>query len=188
MKMRISLLFLTGGFIFISIAGFQIYNSSQVQTKTLSTAIKEVREKEKILLDEQAVTIRNGEVIGILQLPSLREELPIVKGVTEEALEKGVGYYEGTALPNQHDQIVLSGHRDTVFKRLGELKVGDELVVEMAYGTFSYIIEEAFIVDADDRTVIRPTAPIETLTLTTCYPFQIVGNAPRRYIINAIRK
>ncbi|WP_442599673.1 class D sortase [Neobacillus sp. D3-1R] len=188
MKMRISLLFLAGGFFFITLAGYQIVKSSFVQTKTLSTAIKEVRERETALLDDQAETVKNGEVLGVLELPTLNEKLPIVKGVTEEALEKGVGYYEGTALPNQHDQIVLSGHRDTVFKRLGKLKIGDELVVEMPYGSFTYIIEETFIVEANDRTVIHSTAPVEKLTLTTCYPFHYVGNAPQRYIINAKRK
>ncbi|HYK73913.1 MAG TPA: class D sortase [Pseudoneobacillus sp.] len=188
MKMRMSHLFLVVGIFLISLAGYRIYMSSQVQTKTLSTAIEEIREKQTLLLDDQTVTVKNGEVLGILQLPSLNEELPIVKGVSEDSLEKGVGHYDGTALPNEHDQVVLSGHRDTVFKRLGELKVGDELVVEMPNGSFSYVIEETFIVDANDLTVIRPTAPIEKLTLTTCYPFNYIGNAPKRYIINAVRK
>ncbi|MFD2443732.1 class D sortase [Bacillus sp. CGMCC 1.16607] len=188
MKMKISLLFLAGGLFFISVAGIQQYKSSNIQTATLEKAKEVVKVKEAQILDGSAVTIKNEEVLGLLRLPTIKEELPIVKGVTEDALEKGVGHYDGTALPNQNDQIVLSGHRDTVFRRLGELKVGDELIVDMTYGSYSYIIDETFIVDADDRTVIRPTAPLEKLTLTTCYPFHFVGNAPQRYIINAIRK
>lgn len=189
MKMKISLLFLAGGFFLSSLAVIQIYDSSEARKKAMKSAVEVVNGKVNTqLLDETPVTIKNGEVIGILQLPSIKEKLPIVKGVTEDALAKGVGYYEGTALPDQKDQIVLSGHRDTVFKRLGELQLGDELVVEMPYGTFIYTIEETFIVEADDRTVIRPTSPIEKLTLTTCYPFHFVGDAPQRYIVNAIRK
>jgi sortase A len=188
MKIKISLLFLAGGFFYITLAGLQMYKSSSSQEITLKKAMEVVKTADTPLLDETAATSINAEILGILRFPTLNEKLPIVKGVSEDVLEKGVGYYEGTALPNQKDQIVLSGHRDTVFKRLGELQVGDEIIVEMSYGIFTYIIEETFIVEADDRTVILPTAPIEKLTLTTCYPFTFVGNAPQRYIVNAIRK
>ncbi|GAE95081.1 hypothetical protein JCM21714_4290 [Gracilibacillus boraciitolerans JCM 21714] len=41
------------------------------------------------------------------------------------------------------------------------------------------------IVDADDTTIIKSTAPDEELVITTCYPFSYVGNAPERYIIYA---
>src|SRR5690606_3224100 len=108
-----------------------------------------------------------------------------VEGVDEEELEKGVGHYKGTAFPSQDGQIVLSGHRDTVFRRLGELQIGDELVVQMPYGEFTYVIEDTDIVDADDRTVINPNIDEELLTVTTCYPFTYVGSAPDRYIIYA---
>jgi sortase A len=188
MQMKISLLLLTGGLFFISLAGYEFIQTTKSQTVALESAKKLVRMKDTSIMDEELKVIRNEELVGILRLPTLEEELPIIRGVSEEDLEKGVGYYEGTALPNEGDQIVLSGHRDTVFKQLGNLKIGDELVVEMPYGEFTYIIEETFIVEADDRTVIRSTAPIEKLTLTTCYPFQFVGNAPQRYIVNAIRK
>jgi sortase (surface protein transpeptidase) len=39
-------------------------------------------------------------------------------------------------------------------------------------------------VDADDRTVIVPTETA-ILTLSTCYPFRFIGNAPRRFIVTA---
>lgn len=188
MKIKISLLFLAGGFFFIILYGIQLYKSNSKQSEAMTTALEVVREKETQMLDKDSATAENGEILGILQLPSLGSELPIVKGVSDDALERGVGYYEGTALPDENDQIVLSGHRDTVFKRLGELQIGDEVIVEMPYGEFTYIIQETFVVGADDRTVIRPTAPIEKLTITTCYPFNFIGNAPQRYIVNAIRK
>jgi sortase A len=188
MQRKISLLLLTGGFFFISLAGYEFFKTTSGQNKALESAQKLVRLEEAPLMNDASLSVTNDKVMGILSIPTLKEELPIIRGVSEEDLEKGVGYYEGTALPNEGDQIVLSGHRDTVFKRLGELELGDELVVEMPNGTFTYVIEETFVVEADDRTVIRSTAPIEKLTLTTCYPFHFIGDAPQRYIINAIRK
>ncbi len=68
---------------------------------------------------------------------------------------------------------------------MGELKLGDILTVQLPYGEFSYEIVETKIVDANDRSIIVPTSPDEVLTVTTCYPFSYIGNAPDRYIINA---
>ena len=187
MKRKISLLFLAGGFFFITVAGIQIYSSKKIQSETLEKATQLLKAEQPVSF-EKVPPSQNEDVIGILNLQPLAEKFPIVAGTTDEDLEKGVGHYDGTALPDEKDQIVLSGHRDTVFKRLGELKLGDELTVEMPYGTFTYVIEKTFIVEADDRTVIRSTAPNEVLTLTTCYPFNFVGDAPQRYIVNAKRK
>ncbi|PFW66007.1 class D sortase, partial [Bacillus pseudomycoides] len=48
----------------------------------------------------------------------------------------------------------------------------------------TYEIQKTWITHADDRTVIiKKEEPI--LTLTTCYPFDYIGDAPDRYIIEA---
>jgi sortase A len=129
--------------------------------------------------------LKKGDSIGILYIPRLDREIPIIEGTHEDELAKGVGHFSSTALPGQNDQILLSGHRDTVFRQFGELEHGDEIHVKMKNGTFVYTIYETDIVDADDRTVIRSTAPDEILTLSTCYPFSYIGSAPDRYIIYA---
>ncbi|CAM3951096.1 class D sortase [Mesobacillus zeae] len=131
---------------------------------------------------------QQGDVVGILEIPRLKAELPIIEGTDEDDLAKGVGHYKDTALPEGKDQILLSGHRDTVFRRLGELKKGDILRIRMPYGDFDYSISDSEIVEADDRSIIKPTAPDEILTLSTCYPFSFVGDAPQRYILTAFRK
>lgn len=129
-----------------------------------------------------------GDIIGLLVIPSLNKELAILEGVDEDDLEKGVGHIASTAMPGENDQIVLSGHRDTVFRKLGSLQIGDELQVLMIDESFTYEIKKTYIVDNGASGVIRSTAPVEQLTLTTCYPFSFIGNAPQRYIIEAERK
>ncbi|MGP4066606.1 class D sortase [Oceanobacillus sp. M65] len=127
-----------------------------------------------------------GEEIGLLLISKIDATLPIVEGVSEDELKKGVGHYDGTAFPSEPGQIVLSGHRDTVFRRMGELEIGDELLVRMPYGDFTYVMEKTEIVSADDLTVIRPhDYDEEMLTITTCYPFRYIGSAPDRYIVYA---
>ncbi|MFJ7993930.1 processed acidic surface protein [Peribacillus frigoritolerans] len=106
-------------------------------------------------------------------------------GLTDEdELEKGVGHYAGSVLPGEKDNSVLSGHRDTIFRDLGEVGEGDLLIAKTEAGTFTYKVRKVRIVDAEDRTVIVPK-PKATLTVTTCYPFSYIGSAPERYVLVA---
>ena len=123
-------------------------------------------------------------VIGLLQIPTLDETYPIIEGTEEQMLARGVGHYPTTALPGDNEEILLSGHRGTVFQRLGELQPGDRFIIEMGYGRYEYAMHRATIVAADDTTIIAPQGE-EVLTLSTCYPFGYIGSAPDRYIIYA---
>ena len=125
-----------------------------------------------------------GDVIGTISLPSLKEKLPIVEGTDDAELKRGVGHYVRSVLPGIKDNSVLAGHRDSVFSNLGKLALGDPIVVRTTAGEFTYMVTKFRIVMADDRTVIVPT-PSAVLTLSTCYPFRFIGNAPKRYIVTA---
>ena len=125
-----------------------------------------------------------GDSIGTLLIPALDQKLPIVEGTGTDDLKRGVGHFIKSALPGEPDNCVLSGHRDTVFARLGELKKGDRVTVQTAAGSYTYRIKRVRIVGKNDRTVIVH-ADRAILTLTTCYPFSFVGSAPDRYILSA---
>ncbi|ANY76584.1 class D sortase [Paenibacillus ihbetae] len=125
-----------------------------------------------------------NDVIGMLEVPKLEAELPIIEGTDEEMLERGVGHYSSTAFPLDDEQILLSGHRDTVFRNFDKLEVGDRFVVKLPYGTFEYEIRSTDIVDKDDTSVIRSMGS-EVLVVSTCYPFRYLGNAPERFIFYA---
>ncbi|MFC7443213.1 class D sortase [Laceyella putida] len=132
----------------------------------------------------QAERPKAGEHFADLLIPRLRASMPIIEGTHEDELASGVGHYAGSVLPGEPDNAVLSGHRDTVFRKIGQLKKGDELLVRTKQGTFVYVITKLWITKPDDRTVIvSHKKPV--LTLTTCYPFTFVGPAPERYIIQS---
>ena len=137
--------------------------------------------KKEAIYSEQP---EQGDNIGKLIIPKLEATLPIIHGTDEEELEKGVGHFAESVLPGMDDNSVLSGHRDTVFRRLGEVGKGDLLIVETVAGRFTYKVRKVRIVDEDNRTVIVPK-PKATLTVSTCYPFDFVGYAPERYILVA---
>ncbi|PYZ97352.1 class D sortase [Alteribacter lacisalsi] len=127
-----------------------------------------------------------GDEAGELIIPRLDRIYDVFWGTDDETLDQGVGYHEGdfTTPPDGLRHTVLSGHRDTVFRELGELEEGDRLYVEFEGSLYEYQIRDIWITDAEDRTVIvEKDSP--TLTLTTCYPFNYFGSAPDRYIIQA---
>ena len=125
-----------------------------------------------------------GEVIGTLSIPKIKKTINIIEGTGTKELKLGVGHYIGSVLPGVSDNSVLAGHRDSVFRNLGQLKIGDLMTVRTSYGTFVYEVHKIRIVNANDRTVIVPTKDA-ILTLSTCYPFRFVGNAPKRYVVQA---
>jgi len=125
-----------------------------------------------------------GNKLGVLSIPSLGQKFPIVEGTASNELKRGVGHFRGSVMPGGNDNCVLSGHRDTVFTKLGRLKKGVRLVVTTAAGTFTYKIRQIRIVGANDKTVVVHTDHA-VLTVTTCYPFRYVGSAPKRYVLVA---
>lgn len=128
--------------------------------------------------------IARGDYIGTISIPRLKKTLPIYEGTETSQLEKGVGHYEGSVLPGVTDNSVLAGHRDSVFSQLGKMKLGDLIMVNTHAGNFTYKVSRFRIVDGNDRTVIVPTKTA-VLTLSTCYPFFYIGNAPKRFIVSA---
>ncbi|NLP51904.1 class D sortase [Bacillus sp. RO1] len=132
----------------------------------------------------QAVSLAAGEEIGEVYFPDLEASIPVFHGVSEAELVKGVGHVPGTLLPGNGGNIVLSGHRDTVFRRLGELEVGDKVMFGFDGGWYTYKIGRIRVVDKNDTSVVV-ARPREVLTITTCYPFTFIGRAPERYVLEA---
>jgi sortase A len=162
---------------------FKVGSEKNITPDKAKVQAKEGAQKEAgyNLYDERP---RMGEEMGELRIPKLNASLPIFHGTNEDELEKGVGHFADSVLPGEKDNSVLSGHRDTVFRRLGEVGKGDTLIVETKAGIFTYKVRKVRIVDEDDRSVIVST-PRATLTVSTCYPFTFVGAAPERYILVA---
>lgn len=125
-----------------------------------------------------------GDNIGSLTIPALKRKLNILQGTAEKELKKGVGHFTQSVLPGEKDNCVISGHRETAFRQLNKLKIGDSLIVQTSAGTFTYEVSSTRIVNKDDKTVIVPTE-YAVLTMTTCYPFNFIGDAPDRYIVSA---
>jgi sortase A len=129
---------------------------------------------------------------AVLRIPRLGLEAPVLEGVSPLALNRGVGHIPGTALPGQPGNVAITGHRDGFFRPLQDARIGDILELEHprtgseARQTDRYIVREIKVVRPAETWVLKPSGS-DSLTLVTCYPFYVLGSAPRRYIVRAVR-
>lgn len=124
------------------------------------------------------------DIIGELIIPSLMLRQTIYRGVSMPTLDKGVGYWPGTALPGHVGNVVLGGHRVSnlkPFRYLDLLKPGDEIQATTSEGTFIYTVRQTVIVEPSDIWIIDQTAAV-TLTLFACHP---VGSTKQRLVVFA---
>jgi sortase A len=125
-----------------------------------------------------------GTWIARLEVPSVRLATTVLEGTDDGTLSRGSGHIEGTPFPGRTGNVGIAGHRDTVFRPLRHIRLGDEMKLTTADRVYHYKISKTLIVTPDDVYVLDP-AEQPMLTLVTCYPFDFIGHAPRRFIVQA---
>jgi sortase A len=124
--------------------------------------------------------------VGRLEIPRIGLSAVVAEGDDEKTLEVAVGHLSDTPLPWHEGNSALAGHRDSFFRRLRHIKVGDEIRFATWHGTFRYRVTRHTVVDPDELWVLD-ASPTAALTLITCYPFDFVGPAPARFVVHAER-
>ncbi len=126
----------------------------------------------RLLADLFAESVLTGEGIGRIEIPSIDVDVVVVQGTDTASLRKGPGHYPDTGFPGQGETIGIAGHRTTYlapFREINEIADGDEIVLEMPYGNFTYEVEEHQIVDPSQVEIVRDVG-YERLVLTACHP------------------
>ena len=120
-----------------------------------------------------------------LSAPAQRVDLLVLAGAGG-TLAWGPGHLDGSAAPGDIGNAVVSAHRDTHFRFLSRVALGETLIVETADGErIVYRVTDIDIVEAK-RLALRRDSDVPTLTLVTCYPFDaIVPGGPLRYVVVA---
>lgn len=133
---------------------------------------------------EPAERPARGSVVGRIVVPAAGVDVVAFEGVDDETLDRGAGHFPGTALPGQSGNAAFAAHRDVEFRGLREVEAGHDVFVDTGDATFVYRIAEARVVEPSEVEVLDPAGGSD-LTLITCYPFDWVGPAPRRYVVTA---
>jgi sortase A len=140
--------------------------------------------RQRIKHYQQSLSAQLGPPLALLRIPKIGLEVPVLEGTDDLTMDRAVGFIAGTARPGENGNIGISGHRDGFFRGLKDIREGDGIELVTATGTDTYTIDSIVLVKPADVSVLAPR-PRPSITLVTCYPFYIVGSAPKRYIVQA---
>jgi sortase A len=124
--------------------------------------------------------------VARLTLPGGEEPLTVLAGASGRNLAFAPALMDGSAAPGANGVSVIAGHRDTHFRSLATLAVGDELSLERPDGAvFRYEVAARDVVDSE-RAQLRLDADESVVVLVTCWPFDAVDvGGSWRYVVTA---
>lgn len=170
-------LFLTLGLFAVGYAGFVYADSYAYQEN-------EAKKINKFAPHPARRILVRGDVIGEIQVPRLGLHAIVVQGDSPAQLRRAVGHLPRSALPGEWGNVALAGHRDTFFRPLHNIRLGDEIRFVTRQGTFEYQVTWVKVVAPTDIRVLESSTGHD-LTLVTCFPFHYIGFAPQRFIVRA---
>ena len=118
-------------------------------------------------------------VMGTLEIPKIKVNLPIYHGTSESVLSKGAGHLKNTALPvgGTGTHAVLTGHRGyagaKLFTDLDQMVMGDRFYLHILDKTLTYEVDQILVVTPDQTEALKPVEGQDLVTLLTCTPYQI---------------
>jgi len=124
--------------------------------------------------------------IARIDFPRQHRSYIVLNGASGRTMAWGPGHVDGTALPDQDGNCVVSAHRDTQFAVLREVELGDEIVMETRDGkAIHYRVRGHRIANDRDASPLMQSRS-RMLTLITCYPFDAIAPGGHlRYVVVA---
>jgi LPXTG-site transpeptidase (sortase) family protein len=126
----------------------------------------------------------NDGTLTKLSVPRISLRAVVLESTSRRSLLLGPAHLAGTASPGSAGNAVIAGHRDTFFRRIHDLRNGDDVYIQKNGKQFHYVVVGRNIVASTDLSVLRASS-VDELTLITCYPTHFIGPAPRRLVVLA---
>ncbi len=125
--------------------------------------------------------------VAVLEVPRLGLREIVLEGSSGRNLAFGPTLVNNGRIEQISDRV-LSGHRDTHFSFLKELKTGDLLRLRTTEGTRDYLVRWQEAVDSRRHALVIDDS-VDRLTLLTCYPFDApIPGGPLRWVVTALPK
>jgi len=134
--------------------------------------------------DSLATSDLGKSPLGRIEISAIGLAAMIQEGTDARTLQHGLGHIPGTPLPGQQGNVAITGHRDTFFRPLRNIRKDDEITLITLNGSYRYRVDLTQVVEPEDIEVLADSDDA-VLTLVTCYPFYFVGPAPKRFIVRA---
>ncbi|WSY16333.1 class E sortase [Embleya sp. NBC_00896] len=194
--------FITLGIVILLFVVYQLYWTGILADQARADEMRKLEEARKRLVasqpKDQPVSqnpakqppYEDGEPFGTMYVPRFGSGWykTIRPGTTPKELQKGLGWYKGSAQAGDDGNFAIAGHRKTYgdpFLNVPKLQVGDKVVIEGVSEWFVYSIDKPVSLSGEkavlktipeDVHVLDPvpekayTTPGKYITLTTCEP------------------
>lgn len=171
-----------------SVFGAKIEETVSLASKiTIDIGQKEAVEPIKIDSENKITNYPEyGTKYANIEIPKIDVNLPVYYGDTLEVLKKGVGHSSGSYFPGEGGSIIYMGHNaKKIFRRFSELQIGNEITIKASYGTYKYKIYDMKLIKETDINELPVQREKEILMIYTCYPFNNIGYASKRFVVYA---
>src|SRR6267142_2120444 len=123
--------------------------------------------------------------VARIEVKRIHASAIVLAGSSGQALAFGPGHVERTPDAGERGVAVYSAHRDTHFRFLRDVAIGDEIDITRSDGRkFRYRADSAAVVRFDASGIDPQTDGYE-LVLSTCWPFDVLTAGPERYVLHA---
>lgn len=202
----ITAIFTAGGLLALAYCAFDYVSAQRYQMKETERFTAQLRaQQRRTEANDAAAALASidrpypnaGAVVALLSIPRVGLSAVVVEGAGTRELKWGPGHIPGTPLPGvsfpsaslgstsgRGANTGIAGHRDTFFRPLRFVRINDAIKVSTREREYLYKVVSTRIVGPEEAHVLDATGH-ETLTLVTCYPFDFVGAAPKRFIVRA---
>jgi sortase A len=126
----------------------------------------------------------SGSVIARVEIPRLHLSVAVLEDDQAKSLLRGLGHLHGTAQLGGLGTVALASHRDTFVRPLRKVTPGMQIYTSTKAGVFLYLVDSTEIVLPESVDVLDIRSRPE-LILITCYPFDFLGAAPKRFVVHA---
>lgn len=136
-------------------------------------------EEEELEWYESLLNVAGNGIMGYVDIPKIKVELPIYHGTSDAVLQVAVGHLEGTSLPTggETNHTVLSGHtglpKAVLFTNLTELKEKDIFMLSVLNETLTYEIDQIKVVLPEETEELEIVPGKDYCTLVTCTPYGV---------------
>jgi sortase A len=180
---------LTFVFIVLAVAAiWQLGMAGWIHTKAIAAQILLDRAWQQTLIDHKQTRPwpwADTWPVAELIVPEIDIAQIVLAGDSGATLAFGPGHSFASALPDEHGTVMISGHRDTHFRFLQDLKKGARIILKTRTGIHYYMVTGTQVVDS--RSFAVDTSNDELL-LVTCYPFNsAITGGNERYLVHAQR-
>ena len=158
----------------------RLWEDARIYNKTLGDRMNRfVMAEEQKKAYAALLNIADNGVMGYIEIPKVRCNLPIYHGTDEAVLQVAIGHVPGSSLPvgGESTHCVLSGHRGLpsakLFTNLDELETGDVFMLRVLDETLTYEVDQIRTVLPNELGDLAIVEGEDYCTLVTCTPYGI---------------